>query len=155
MVEEAAALSCSFSPSFVRSCQDKPVGRAPARRVISHFTNARTQFVLCLPVGSLCFSRSPFPQASILGNPADLCVCVCVCFGSPLFCLVCQLAALGARGYAKDRFNLFDALIVVSSLVELAVSPPDILTAGDGGASGGGLSALRSFRVFRVFKLAR
>lgn len=50
---------------------------------------------------------------------------------------------------------MFDALIVVSSLVELALSPPDILTGGAGGDSGGGLSALRSFRAFRVFKLAR
>lgn len=66
-----------------------------------------------------------------------------------------QLAALGPREYAKDKFNVFDALIVVSSLVELALSPPDILTGGAGGDSGGGLSALRSFRAFRVFKLAR
>lgn len=61
------------------------------------------------------------------------------------------MAALGPRGYAKDRFNLFDALIVISSLIELAISQPDILT----GDAGGGLSALRSLRVFRVFKLTR
>ena len=66
-----------------------------------------------------------------------------------------QLVALGPRGYAKDRFNLFDGFIVLSSIVELIVSPPDILTGASGGSTGGGLSALRSFRVFRIFKLAR
>lgn len=63
--------------------------------------------------------------------------------------------ALGPRGYAEDKFNLFDGLIVISSLVELIFWPPDILTGGTGGDAGGGLSALRSFRVFRIFKLAR
>lgn len=66
-----------------------------------------------------------------------------------------KLLALGPREYAQDKFNLFDGLIVISSLLELILSPPDILTGGTGGDAGGGLSALRSFRVFRVFKLAR
>lgn len=66
-----------------------------------------------------------------------------------------KLLALGPREYARDKFNIFDGLIVISSLLELILSPPDILTGGSGGDSGGGLSALRSFRVFRVFKLAR
>ena len=63
--------------------------------------------------------------------------------------------ALGPRDYAEDGFNLFDALIVASSLVELALSPPDILTGEDDGGVGRGILALRSFRAFRVFKLAR
>ncbi|CAM9345432.1 unnamed protein product, partial [Laminaria digitata] len=66
-----------------------------------------------------------------------------------------ELVALGPRVYAKDRFNLFDGFIVLSSIIELIVSPPDIFTGESGGNSGGGLSALRSFRVFRIFKLAR
>ncbi|CBN75915.1 similar to sodium channel, voltage-gated, type IX, alpha isoform 5 [Ectocarpus siliculosus] len=66
-----------------------------------------------------------------------------------------KLVALGPRGYAKDKFNLFDGLVVLSSLVELAIWPPDILTGGDGEDWGGGLSALRSFRVLRILKLAR
>lgn len=70
-------------------------------------------------------------------------------------CFVFQLAALGPRGYAGDRFNLFDGLIVISSLVELMVYPPSILTGDGADDSLGGLSALRTFRVFRVFKLAR
>lgn len=69
--------------------------------------------------------------------------------------LIFQLVALGPRGYAKDKFNLFDGLVVLSSVVELAVWPPNILTGGEGEELGGGLSALRSFRVFRILKLAR
>lgn len=95
-------------------------------------------------------SRLTSPRA-ITSSSATVCVRFWL-FGALPFC---QLAALGPRGYAQDRFNLFDALIVVSSLVELAISPPDILTGGAGGDAGGGLSALRSFRVFRIFKLAR
>lgn len=66
-----------------------------------------------------------------------------------------QVAALGLREYAKDNFNLFDGFIVISGLLELILSPPDILTGETGNTSGGALSALRSFRLFRVFKLAR
>ncbi|CAM9453078.1 unnamed protein product, partial [Discosporangium mesarthrocarpum] len=66
-----------------------------------------------------------------------------------------KLIALGAREYAQDNFNLFDACIVLVGLVELIISPPAILTNDAGTASGGGISALRSFRLFRVFKLAR
>ncbi|CAN0138125.1 unnamed protein product [Ectocarpus sp. 12 AP-2014] len=66
-----------------------------------------------------------------------------------------KLVALGPRGYAKDKFNLFDGLVVLSSLVELAIWPPNILTGGEGEDWGGGLSALRSFRVLRILKLAR
>ncbi|CAN0538516.1 unnamed protein product, partial [Ectocarpus sp. 12 AP-2014] len=66
-----------------------------------------------------------------------------------------QVAALGPREYAKDNFNLFDGFIVISGLLELILSPPDILTGETGNTSGGALSALRSFRLFRVFKLAR
>ena len=49
---------------------------------------------------------------------------------------------------------MFDAVIVLVSLIELVVTPPAFL----GGASsdtGGALSALRTFRLFRVFKLAK
>lgn len=66
-----------------------------------------------------------------------------------------QVAALGPREYAKDNFNIFDGFIVISGLLELILSPPDILTGETGNTSGGALSALRSFRLFRVFKLAR
>jgi hypothetical protein len=71
------------------------------------------------------------------------------------------LAAMGfsPRAYAKDTFNLFDAAIVTTSVVEVAVGPwpPPYLSAGGGAgdSSQSGLSVLRAVRLFRVFKLAR
>ena len=66
--------------------------------------------------------------------------------------MVIKLLGLGFRGYARDKFNLFDALIVIISLVEIA-----IYMGGDqdSGRSGGAISALRTFRLLRVFRLAR
>jgi hypothetical protein len=57
--------------------------------------------------------------------------------------LVLKVVALGVTEYSRDRFNLFDAVVVVMSIVELAV------------ASSGSLSALRAFRILRVLKLIR
>ena len=47
--------------------------------------------------------------------------------------------------FARDKFNIFDGIIVAISLVELGIS--------DG--SGGAVSAMRAFRLFRIVKLAR
>ncbi|CAM9347519.1 unnamed protein product, partial [Phaeothamnion confervicola] len=58
------------------------------------------------------------------------------------------LAAVGWRAYWQNAFNVFDGVIVLSSLIDLImtyVSP----------GGGGGVSALRTFRLLRVFKLAR
>jgi len=69
--------------------------------------------------------------------------------------MVLKLVGLGPAEYVRDGFNVFDALIVVMSMVELAVSPPAFFGTEDvGGGAGGGISALRTFRLFRVFKLA-
>lgn len=63
-----------------------------------------------------------------------------------VFCLLAR--------YADDRFNVFDAAIVVVSLIELVVTPPALL-GGTSSDTGGALSALRTFRLLRVFKLAK
>lgn len=57
------------------------------------------------------------------------------------------------RGYVRDRFNIFDGLIVILSLVEVILKFSSL-----NGLSGGGFSAItafRSLRLFRIFKLAR
>ncbi len=57
------------------------------------------------------------------------------------------------RDYLRDKFNIFDGLIVALSMVELFFD-----TFSGGLESGGGLSAIqafRSLRLFRIFKLAR
>ena len=58
---------------------------------------------------------------------------------------VLKIIGLGVKEFCKERFNIFDAVVVIISLVELVIS--------DGG--GGAVSALRAFRLFRIVKLAR
>lgn len=65
-----------------------------------------------------------------------------------------KLLCFGVNGYCADMLNVFDAIIVMLSIVELLVAPPSILAARSTTKSGV-LSVLRSFRLFRVFKLAR
>jgi len=57
--------------------------------------------------------------------------------------LLVKLIGLGPRMYAADKFNLFDATIVVVSFIELGVG------------SDSSLSVLRAFRLGRVFKMAK
>ena len=70
--------------------------------------------------------------------------------------MVLKLYAYGFRRYCQSGFNIFDALIVMSSGVEIGVSvarPDNFNWRTDGGS--GVLSVFRAFRLFRVFKLAR
>jgi len=62
--------------------------------------------------------------------------------------MICLLIGLGPRAYVNDPMCLFDGVIVITSLIELAFEL-------SGQKSAGGLSALRSFRLFRMFKLAK
>jgi len=63
------------------------------------------------------------------------------------FEVVIKLIGLGATGYTADKFNLFDAAIVLISIVEMFIA--------EEGGGGGPLSALRAFRLFRIFKIFR
>lgn len=65
--------------------------------------------------------------------------------------MVIKLLGLGFKGYAADRFNLFDCAIVIFSTIENVLAWADL---GAGGA-GGAISAFRGVRLLRVFKLAR
>ena len=60
-----------------------------------------------------------------------------------IFELALKVGGLGFNEYAADRFNVFDAAVVLISIIELAA------------AGSGSLSALRAFRILRVLKLIR
>ena len=68
--------------------------------------------------------------------------------------MVLKIPGLGPKLYFSDYFNIFDFIIVISSIVELIMGPPAFISGSDEGGGGGGISALRSFRLFRIFKLA-
>jgi len=59
--------------------------------------------------------------------------------------VVLKLAGLGMKEYVRDKFNLFDAVIVIVSILETMIAEE----------GGGVLSALRAFRLFRIFKIFR
>ena len=63
--------------------------------------------------------------------------------------LIIKLIGLGFRDYARDSFNLFDALIVVLSIVDMVVEA--LMGAGKTDM----ITAFRGVRLLRVFKLAR
>jgi hypothetical protein len=62
-----------------------------------------------------------------------------------------KVTGLKVSGYAADKFNLFDASIVIVSLVEMAAAS----AGGGGGGGAGAFSALRAFRLSRIFKIFR
>lgn len=64
--------------------------------------------------------------------------------------MVIKLIGLGVKDYARDKFNIFDAIIVILSIVEMLID-----AVSGSSATGGAISAFRGVRLLRVFKLAR
>lgn len=67
--------------------------------------------------------------------------------------MVIKVYGLGFKQYFRDSFNIFDMIVVLVSIIELIISPPQIISGK--ARTGGGISVLRSFRLLRLFKLAR
>ena len=63
--------------------------------------------------------------------------------------MVMKLIGLGFKNYIMDKFNIFDAIIVIVSLVDFS------LTMSGTDQEGGIFSAFRAMRIIRVVKLAR
>lgn len=64
--------------------------------------------------------------------------------------MILNMIGLGLVDYFKDGFNIFDAIIVVFSLIDLSVF---IMSNGDN--SNGFITVLRGFRLLRIFKLVK
>lgn len=65
--------------------------------------------------------------------------------------MIMKLIGLGLKNYVRDKFNLFDGLIVVLSLVDFSLSISGVMEGDDNAI----LSAFRALRLLRVIKLAR
>ena len=63
--------------------------------------------------------------------------------------MIIKIIGLGPVEYARDSFNLFDALIVIMSLIDI------VMFSISGIKIGSGVIVLRSIRLLRIFKLAR
>jgi len=64
--------------------------------------------------------------------------------------MIIRMLGLGIKEYAKDRFNIFDASIVIVSMIEIAMDEAGITL-----SNAGAFSAFRSIRLLRTFKLVR
>ena len=65
--------------------------------------------------------------------------------------MIIKLIGLGFKLYTKDRFNVFDGIIVIISSVEIILSQTSFY---DGG-SNSSLAVFRGFRMLRLLKLAK
>lgn len=92
----------------------------------------------CIAVNVVFMAIEHYDQPDALTTTTDI--------ANFFFCMVfalemlLKLIAIGPIEYVSDGFNVFDGVIVIISLVELA-------------GGGGGLSVLRTFRLVRVFRL--
>jgi Ion transport protein len=66
-----------------------------------------------------------------------------------IFEMLVKLVGLGVRGYFQDTYNIFDCVIVCTSITDLLIS---VLISRK---TAGVITALRSFRLLRLFKLAK
>ena len=98
-------------------------------------------FVGCIAVNTLVLSMEYNGMPSSYAKGLDVVnLILTIAF---ILEMATKVIGMGFEEYAKDRFNLFDAAVVIMSIVELALS------------AGGGLTALRAFRILRVLKLIR
>lgn len=68
--------------------------------------------------------------------------------------MIVKIIGMGPKLYIKDKYNLFDAIIVIISILDVVIS----YTMGgddDMNSGKGAISAFRAFRLIRVFKLAK
>ena len=64
--------------------------------------------------------------------------------------MVIKLIGLGFREYCRDSFNIFDAVVVILTIVDMVIT-----ATSDATNPSSALSAFRGVRLLRVFKLAR
>jgi hypothetical protein len=65
--------------------------------------------------------------------------------------MIIKLIGLGVREYVRDRFNIFDCLIVIVATVDIILAYSVSFSNDISGA----ITALRALRLFRVFKLVK
>lgn len=67
--------------------------------------------------------------------------------------MIMKMIGLGVKNYVRDNFNLFDAIVVLFSLVDVTITMT--LTPEQIGSMSQAFQALRALRLLRVIKLAR
>lgn len=67
--------------------------------------------------------------------------------------MIAKIVGLGFTSYIKDKFNVFDTIIVIIGAVDFALNLA--VEDAEQGSTDGVMSALRALRLLRVIKLAR
>ena len=63
--------------------------------------------------------------------------------------MIIKLIGLGFKEYIKDKFNIFDAFVILLNTVDI------VLSQLNHNSSNGALSVFRGFRVLRLLKLVK
>ena len=70
------------------------------------------------------------------------------------FEMIIKMTAIGFKNYFQgSALNIFDAVIVIASIVDLIMS--NVIIDDEISGSGSVITALRGFRLLRIFKLAK
>ena len=130
----------------VKTIPPPPVPKNKFQKRMYHLVQSEAfqgWIIVAIVVNLILLSLEHYDQPDSLTNFLFICnVVLTVVFGVEL---ILKLIGLNPSGYIKDRLNVFDALVVFVSVLEMVL--------GDG--AGNGLTVLRSFRVIRIFKLLR
>lgn len=147
---ELARQFASHAPSFVPI---SPV-RSAVRAVVQHWTfNIVCTFLIV--VNTVILSLDQYPIDYELVDVVDMINAVLTL--AFLIECVLKITGLGYRVWAADRYNLFDALVVIFGIAEVCLAPPHLLTGNDVSVTSQvkNFTGLRSVRIFALFKLAR
>jgi hypothetical protein len=106
--------------------------------------------ILLIFFNTLVLALDKYPQDDSVNSTFDMIngILTWLFFGE----MIVKLSALGFKGYARDKVNLFDAFIVMLTIAENIM---DLVVSDSGISSGGAISGFRAVRLFRIFKLAR
>ena len=121
-----------------------PLGRSLFIFAMSPIFNTIIMIVIVLNTFTLALDRYPLPptmQTRVLSITNYVFITI---FALELFF---KVLVIDTKMFLKDRFNIFDGMVVIFSFVEI------IIAQNSEGSGGSSIGALRAFRLFRLFKL--
>lgn len=120
-----------------------PIVKACYKVIMNQYFEAFIFLVIILNTLTLALDKYPDQDIGVLNFLNVLNIIFTVIFTAEV---VFKLIGLGVRVFIKEKFNQFDTLVVVISLIDFQLSSqngPSIF------------SSLRAFRLFKLFKLFR
>ncbi|KRX07618.1 hypothetical protein PPERSA_11167 [Pseudocohnilembus persalinus] len=148
--------SGNSSPSYRKNVQkkednNKNTFRNKVKNIVNYsgvFIAITTLFILA---NTITLALDKYPQSQSEQSILE----IFNIFFTSVFTLemVIKLYGLGFIGYIRDKFNIFDGLLVILSLVEIIIQELNITEKKQKNFAS--ITAFRTLRLFRIFKLAR